>query len=328
MRRARGVVEFTTRPRAGASRVGKKTTLTIAIPAHNRARLIGETLASVAALRIPEGMLAECIVVDNNSTDNTMAVAEEFATKAPIATRCLFEPNPGSSHARNRAIQESRGDYILFIDDDAIADPDWAIELVAAMERRKLDAACGMVLPRWTVSPPRWLGPSLYIRLAVHDEKKIAESPPDRLDNIHNYYSVNAGFRRRTFELFGGFRGDLGVVGGNPMSGEDTELFERIMTSGGVVGFAPRARVHHLIPPERMRRAYLRHKAFAFGFGSAVAGGPTHNHLDKLGRNAIRMLWALTRGDLERAVYHELECANFLGYWRGRLQLNRERGDP
>ncbi|HJU29523.1 MAG TPA: glycosyltransferase [Candidatus Binataceae bacterium] len=308
--------------------MGKETTVTIAIPAHNRARIIGETLASVAALRIPEGMFAECIVVDNNSTDDTMEVAEAFALRSPIPTRCLFEPNPGSSHARNRAIEEARGDYILFIDDDAVAEPEWAIELIAAIERRGLDAACGMVLPRWAIEPPRWLGPSLFIRLAVHDERKIAESSPQQLDTIHHYFSVSAGFRRRAFELFGGFRGDLGVIGGNPMSGEDTELFERIMNSGGRVGFAPRARVRHLIPPERMRRAYLRHKAFAFGFGSAIAGGPTHNHLDKLGRNALRMAWALMRGDVERAVYHELECANFLGYWRGRLQLNRERGDP
>jgi hypothetical protein len=74
-----------------------------------------------------------------------------------------------------------------------------------------------------------------------------------------------------------------------------------------------------------MTRAYLRRKAYAFGYGSAVAGGPTHNHLDKLGRNALRMLAAALRGDRERAVFHELECANFLGYWRGRRDQRRER---
>jgi hypothetical protein len=111
------------------------------------------------------------------------------------------------------------------------------------------------------------------------------------------------------------------------MSGEDTELFERIIASGGAIGFVPSARVHHMIPLERMKRSYLRRKSYAFGFGSAINGGPTHNHLEKLGRNAIRMVAALARGDRERAVYHELECANFLGYWRGRLHLNRQRGD-
>jgi hypothetical protein len=73
-----------------------------------------------------------------------------------------------------------------------------------------------------------------------------------------------------------------------------------------------------------MTRAYLRRKSYAFGMGSAIAGGPTHNHLDKLGRNALRMALAALRGDRERAVYHELECANFFGYWQGKRQLRRD----
>ena len=298
--------------------------VTVAIPTHNRSRLLRETLDSVAALEIPAGFEAECVVVDNNSTDDTGEVAEHFARTARIPTRCVFEPRQGSSYARNRAVAEARGDFILFIDDDAVAEPRWAAELIAEMERRKLDAACGMVIARWSKPAPRWLGPSVYIKLAVHNEAELSAAPRAVRETIHNYFSANVGFRRKTFALFGGFREELGVVGGNPMSGEDTELFERIMRLGGVMGFVPAARVHHLIPPERMTRAYLRRKSYAFGFGSAVAGGPTHNHLDKLGRNALRMVAAAARGDRERAVFHELECANFFGYWRGKLKLRRE----
>jgi hypothetical protein len=158
----------------------------------------------------------------------------------------------------------------------------------------------------------------------VHDPAEMTATP--ELDRIHNYFSANVCFRREAFDLFGQFREDLGVVGSNPMSGEDTELFTRFIDRGGAVGFAMRARVHHIIPAERMRRKYLRRKSFAFGFGSAVAGRRTHNHLDKLVRNAARMMMALARGNIERAVYHELECANFIGYWRGRLKLNHARG--
>jgi len=295
--------------------------ITIAAPTHNRSRLLLETLASIAALEIPGGFTAECLIIDNNSTDDTAAVADRFAVSAPFPMRRVFEPRQGSSYARNRAVDEARGDVILFIDDDAVAEPRWALELLAAMERRRLDAVCGMVIPRWSASPPPWLGPSLQIKLAVHNVPELLAAPPHQLDSIHNYFSANVGFRRETFARFGRFREELGVVGGNPMSGEDTELFERIMRAGGAMGFAPAARVHHLIPPERMTRAYLRRKSYAFGLGSAIAGGRTHNHPDKLARNAIRMAMALMRGERERAIYHELECANFFGYWRGRLAL-------
>jgi glycosyltransferase involved in cell wall biosynthesis len=300
------------------------TRITIAIPTHNRANLLQQTLESISALELPAQTEAECLVIDNNSTDDTEERVDRFAKTARIRTLWILEPRQGSSYARNRAVSESHGEYVLFIDDDAIAEPRWAVELIAELERRKLDAVCGMVLPRWTQPPPPWMGPSVYIKLAVHNEAALKDAPPAQAETIHNYFSANVGFRRRTFELFGTFREELGVVGGNPMSGEDTELFERIIRSGGRIGFAPGARVHHLVPPERMTRAYLRRKSYAFGIGSAIAGGPTHNHLDKLGRNALRMALAALRGDLERAVYHELECANFFGYWQGKRQLRRD----
>ena len=295
------------------------------MPTHNRSELLQATLASISALHLPAGVEAECVVVDNRSTDNTSGVVAEFANNSALPTRYVYEGGAGSSYARNRAVEEARGDLILFIDDDAVAEPDWAAEMLAEIERRQLDVACGMVLPRWSIEPPRWLGPSLYVRLAVHDPARIAVASRAEREMIHNYFSANVGFRRRTFAMFGNFRQDLGVMGGNPMSGEDTELFARIISRGGAVGFAPRARVHHMIPPERMRRPYLRRKSYAFGYGSAVAGGRSHNHLDKLVRNSFRMMLALARGDSERALYHELECANFFGYWRGRLDMKRAR---
>jgi glucosyl-dolichyl phosphate glucuronosyltransferase len=299
------------------------TPITIAVPTHNRAARLAETLGSITALQFPDDLVPECLIVDNNSTDDTRDAVEVFARNAPLAVRYVLEARQGSSYARNRAIAEARGRFILFIDDDAVADPDWAVELLAEIHRRRLDAACGLVVPRWEVAPPRWLGPSIYVRLAVHDEAALAAAAPRDRDSIHNYYSANAGFRREAFDLFGTFREDLGVVGGNPMSGEDTELFQRIVVSGGAIGFAQRARVHHVIGRERMTRRYMRRKSFAFGFGSAIAGGRTHNHLDKLFRNALRMIAAAATGNAERAVYHELECANFFGYWRGRLRTDR-----
>lgn len=296
-----------------------RTKLTIAIPTHNRAAIVRDTLASVASLAIPTDVEAECLVIDNGSTDETSRVVDDFARGAAIPMRRVFEPTLGSSFARNRAVDESASDFIFFIDDDAEAERDWAAELLNDMRCRELDAACGLVLPKWSASPPNWLGPSLWVKLAVHDRRAIESAPPSSAERLDNYFSANVGFRRDAFARYGKFREDLGVVGRDPISGEDTELFARILARGGKMGFAPRAIVHHAIPPERMTRAYLRRKSFAFGMGTAFAGLRHHNRLDKLVRNGFRMASAAIRGDSERAIYHELECANFLGYWRGRL---------
>ncbi|HLX05827.1 MAG TPA: glycosyltransferase, partial [Candidatus Binatus sp.] len=242
--------------------------LTIAIPTHNRAALVRDTLASVSELASPADVEADCLVVDNASTDDTAAVVDEFARGAALPMRRVLEPRPGSSFARNRAVDETTSDYIFFIDDDAVADRDWAAELLEDMRRRDLDAACGMVLPRWSSPPPEWLGPSLWVKLAVHDRRAIESAPVSSAERLDNYFSANVGFKRSAFARFGKFREDLGVVGGNPISGEDTELFARILARGGTMGFVPRAIVHHMIPPERMTRAYLRRKSFAFGMGT------------------------------------------------------------
>ena len=294
--------------------------LTIAIPTHNRAALVRETLASVVALAIPAGVDADCIVIDNASTDDTAAIVDDFARGAALPMRRVFEARPGSSFARNRAVDETASDYIFFIDDDAVAERDWAAELLDDMRRRDLDAACGMVLPRWSSPPPNWLGPSLWVKLtqftiAAQSNRRRLHRPSGSI-TISALMLDSSAQRLRASE---NFARTLGVVGGNPISGEDTELFARILSRGGAMGFAQRAIVHHLIPPERMTRAYLRRKSFAFGMGTAFAGLQNHNQFDKLVRNGVRMATAAMRGDPERAIYHELECANFLGYWRGRL---------
>lgn len=299
---------------------GLPKSVTIAIPTHNRARTLSETLDSLKAIAIPDDAALECVVIDNASSDDTPRVVEEAAKSSPpFPIRIVLEPRQGSSFARNRAVDEARGDFIFFLDDDATADREWLRAMLSAMETRGLDAACGMVLPRWSTPPPPWLGPRLWVKLAVHNRAAIESAPANEVEALQNYFSANAGFRRSAFERFGRFREDLGVVGKNPMSGEDTELFARIIGNGGKMGFVPGAIVHHLIGSERMTLEYLRRKSFAFGFGSAIARGESHNGFDKLAKNLLRMSGAALRGDREGVVYHQLECANFLGYWRGRL---------
>jgi glycosyltransferase involved in cell wall biosynthesis len=303
--------------------------ITVAIPTHNRAELLAQTLGSLRGLMIPARAEIECLVIDNASADATPTVVAEAAAQLPFEVRRIRERQLGSSFARNRAIAEARGEFICFIDDDVIVEPRWLVELIAALERRRLDVACGMVVPRFLAPPPPWLGTSLWVRLAVHDAAAIERMAPGEAEVLRNYFSANVGFRRNAFELFGVFREDLGVVGGNPISGEDTELFARIIARGGAVGFAPRARVHHLIGPERMTPRYLRRKSFAFGIGSAMTGGRSHNRPDKLIKNTVRMSRAAIRGDREAVIYHQLEIWNFFGYWRGRLsELGRTTRSP
>jgi glycosyltransferase involved in cell wall biosynthesis len=65
--------------------------------------------------------------VDNDSTDQTRDVVEDFSRRFPGRFRYLLEPYQGVSHAHNAGIRESRGEVVAFMDDDVIVDPEWLV---------------------------------------------------------------------------------------------------------------------------------------------------------------------------------------------------------
>ena len=92
--------------------------LSLIIATYNRSAALVEALRSVVRQDFPAAEW-ECIVVNNNSQDDTLARFEAFATEHPaINLRIVTETRQGLSHARNRGIDESRGEYIAIIDDD------------------------------------------------------------------------------------------------------------------------------------------------------------------------------------------------------------------
>ena len=104
-------------------------TVSIIIPTFRRARWLRETLATVVAQDYPADRF-EILVIDNNSPDETRSVVAEFATvkKAP---HYLLETRQGANFARNRGVNESTGEILVFGDDDILVRPDWLRELVA-----------------------------------------------------------------------------------------------------------------------------------------------------------------------------------------------------
>jgi hypothetical protein len=89
----------------------------IVIPAHNAARFLPDALASLAAQSCADW---EALVVDDGSTDETLAVARGVAD---ARVRVHTQPNRGVSAARNWGLAEATGEYIVFLDADDILLP-------------------------------------------------------------------------------------------------------------------------------------------------------------------------------------------------------------
>ena len=102
----------------------------ICIPVHNNAQLLTEALESVQRQTFDD---YEVIVVDDESEDD---VAGAIAASEPDARlRCVRQPHAGCGAARNRALKEARGDYLLWLDSDDLLEPDILAEYAVALKR-------------------------------------------------------------------------------------------------------------------------------------------------------------------------------------------------
>jgi len=233
---------------------------------YNRCESLANTLRSLAASELPNGVEWEVLVVDNNSGDQTHEVIEGFCRQYPPHFRYLFEGRQGKSYALNTAIQEARGDILAFTDDDLTLDPAWLRNLTMALQSREWVGAGGRVLPDQGFIPPRWLaidGPySMGGVLALFDRG----DKPGQLDWAP--FGASMAFHREMFAKYGGFRTDLGPPP-SELRGEDTEFGYRLMAAGERLWYEPTAIAYHSIPANRIRKEYFLR--WWFGFGRAAA---------------------------------------------------------
>lgn len=233
---------------------------TVIVCTYNRADSLRQTLECLARQDVPESISWEVIVIDNNSSDNTKRVVHEAGSLfSGVPLLYEFEGNQGLSYARNQGIQKARGEVLLFTDDDVCPNSDWMNQILEAMKRHKSDACGGYIAPVWEAKPPKWLTQRFYGFLAV----RIDETGPKAiLDTDELPFGANMAFRRTVFDQVGLFDVTRGRTGHVLASGEDGEMFERILSAGLRVMYFPKARVKHRVEAFRMRRAYFRRWRF------------------------------------------------------------------
>lgn len=233
--------------------MGNSTKLSVLICTYNRCQTLGTTLESVAAQVVPSSLGWEILVIDNNSSDETRQVVEEFHRRFD-RIRYLFEPEQGLSHARNAGIREARGEILAFFDDDEVADAHWLQSLTANLHGSEWAGAGGKVLPPVGFSPPLWLRGNIGFAsgpLASFDKG----SEPGELQDPP--FGANMAFRKEVFERLGGFRADLGRSGNNMISNEDTEFGRRVLAAKLRIRYEPLAMAYHPVDEARLRKGYF-----------------------------------------------------------------------
>lgn len=225
--------------------------LSVAIPTFRRPGMLGECLDSLLP-QLQDGV--ELLVVDNDPAGSARATVERYAEPR---LRYVHEPRPGVVQARNRAVAESAGQHLGFIDDDEIARPGW----VAALVRHAgmgIPASFGMVVPRY-------LGPIAPGLQALLDDfyTRNLRRPADA-DVSDKWIHVGTGNslfdKRRCFAGPDPFSAHLNGTGG-----EDVWLVRSLVERGIPIQWNPAAVVEEQIPADRSSLAYVRDRKYRHG---------------------------------------------------------------
>jgi GT2 family glycosyltransferase len=174
---------------------------------------------------------------------------------------------PGLAAARNTGIRHAHGEIIAFIDDDAVADPDWLERLLGGYSEGAVAAVGGLVEPVWESGRPTWFG-SEYDWVVGCSHSQM----PSRTEVVRNLIGANMSFRASALAATGGFSERMGRVGEIPFGCEETELCIRMRQRmpESIVLYEPRARVRHFVPDERARWEYFARRCYAEGRSKAA----------------------------------------------------------
>jgi glycosyltransferase involved in cell wall biosynthesis len=242
---------------------------TVIVCTYNRAESLRETLRALRAQATARSRRWEAIVVDNNSRDHTRAVVEEAQREWPLL-RYEFEKAQGLSPARNHGIGAARGEVLLFTDDDVLPEPDWLEATLIGLAKYRADAGGGYIGPIWETPPPSWLTTRFHGFLAIRADR--SDDYPITSD-VQPPFGANMAIKKVVFERVGPFDVNRGRRGEVLASGEDGEMFERILAAGFTAVFLGRSRVHHKVESFRVTKHYFRRWRFETSRNIAQSNG-------------------------------------------------------
>ena len=235
----------------------------VVVCAYSDARWRALTRALGSLGRQAEPPLEVILVIDHNPALLARAAAA-FGGVTVVAS----EDGRGLSGARNTGVRRARGDVVAFLDDDAVAAPDWLAELLAEFEQADVLGVGGVVSPCWPGGRDAgWLPEEFYWTVGCS-----YRGLPGHGSSLRNPIGANMAFRREALVRVGGFADGLGRVAGFPGGCEETELAIRLQraSGGGRIVHSSHARVEHEIDGARLRLPYFVSRCWAEGLSKAV----------------------------------------------------------
>jgi glycosyltransferase involved in cell wall biosynthesis len=219
-----------------------------------------EAIQSVHDQTLP---LKEIIVVIDHNKELLSQLRDEYSDIILTENK----NKQGLSGGRNTGVKVATGDIILFLDDDAVAAPDWAERHSSHYSDLNVFAVGGTSEPLWLTGRPLWF-PEEFDWVVGCTYRGL----PETLQEVNKVIGSNCSFRREVFDVIGGFSLSLSRTGNILLSGEESEFCFRIkqQCEGSIILFDPDARVQHKVPPTRAKWSYFKKRCFYGGVSNYI----------------------------------------------------------
>lgn len=244
------------------------TEISVIVCTYNRADIIGHCLESLCTQTLDEGRF-DVLVVDNNSTDNTAEMVKPFLHRPNF--RYCNEETQGLSAARNRGLADSKGNFVAYLDDDAVANPNYLETVCKLLKTMELIPFCmgGPILPFYTTPKPAWFKDKYETRRLWNEPRYLTEG--------EHFSGSNMVWQRHLLEELGGFVVGYGMSGSQLALGEDTEVFRRVweLYEQPRFYYSPELIIRHWVPSHKMRISYQLARYFMNGQTKARLNKPS-----------------------------------------------------
>lgn len=292
---------------------------TVALCTHDHADRLVRTLADLRALRLPDAPW-ELLIVDNACSDATASLLAHEAWPAGWQVRVVREAKLGLSNARNCALREAKGDYLIFVDDDETPDPEWLRAFEELIRDHAPDAFGGPIEVLFEGDRPTWLTDDL---LGFLGQLNRADAAIPLTEPGTSFNGGNFGVRRTVCKSVGAFDPTLGRKGTDNTGGEEVDFYRRLLAGGFKVWWTPEAVIFHRIQAIKLKRSYFLDLHYRQGRMEAIRKRGSASRVPP--KYLIPQLWRALRSLLTEwrargrnaTVRKEMNVAYFMGYLSG-----------
>ena len=244
--------------------------ISLVIFCYNSEKRIKETLEHIVNQKFTKELAWEIVIVDNNSTDQTLKVTEQIwrSFKSNIPFQIVSEKKQGLSYARIKGIQTASYEIVAFVDDDNRLFEDWAEKAFDFLANNPSVGLCGgQTFPQYEITPQPWFEQVKHT-IAVGDQGKGIEDITD----IRKYVwgagavlrkslimkAIELGFNNITASRVPNFLG----------GGDDWELSWVIRAMNAKIFYNEQLKLYHYIPASRTTWEYIRKNVRGYGYSS------------------------------------------------------------